>query len=59
MGEWGQAALTVPPSTDSLPHQLLLSWFIPSLVGQNSQVSCDSHMAYITSRSRFLGTVNW
>ena len=46
-----------------IPHQLLLSWFVPylsSLVGQHPNevtsltMSCDSHTAYITSRSRFL-----
>ena len=49
-----------------LSHQLLLSWFVPylsSLVGQHPNevtsliMSCDSHTAYITSRSRFLITV--
>ena len=49
----------------SLPHQLLLSWFVPYLsslvVGQHPNevtsltMSCDSHTAYVTSRSWFLG----
>ena len=49
-----------------LPYQLLLSWFVPylsSLVGQHPNevtsltMSCDSRMAYITSRSWFLGSI--
>ena len=49
----------------SLSHQLLLSWFVPylsSMVGQHPNevtsltMSCDSRMAYITSRLWFLGS---
>ena len=60
---WVRTGSTYCSSIDPLPHQLLLSWFVPhlsSLVGQHPNevtsltMSCDSHMAYVTSRSWFL-----